>query len=423
MFEEDSEEFNQRLGGFVIPKKKVEPKTETDDSIKNDDGGATASNSKNYDKIKESEKVKADGDNVKVVTKSPVKRVSRRSAADFLDSGDMSLPPAFGSKDPLGLEHVPTYGEVRGTLNTFPKVWLSQYEEPLPDEISKQCMNERCGLCGVEFSSQSVARCHYSGRPHAKRSTAVLEKWVSEDPSNRRMPTLKPLNVPNDNSQSFYENREDHDETYCQLCRIELTSKIVATMHYQGKNHAKMLRKREAGIDLNPEWMPPPQKQARQMLEEGELEDDKESRQGSGNRFFCMCCKLHFSSQDRYRCHLLSQEHRSKANNSDGGDVVPTFTKVATSDSIDQMLSKLRNNPKSMFDCSLCQVQCNSQDVLNTHLQGKQHAKKLVLSQHQTQNGPSQFRCEICNIETTDQNGLEMHLAGKKHLKKAGRNT
>ena len=80
------------------------------------------------------------------------------------------------------------------------------------------------------------------------------------------------------------------------------------------------------------------------------------------------------------------------------------------------MLSSLRNKPLANgFDCGLCQVQCSSQVVLDAHLIGKQHKKKLEMTQAPSGNS----RCEICNIAVTDQGGLDMHLAGKKHIKKA----
>merc|ERR1712083_398436 len=87
-------------------------------------------------------------------------------------------------------------------------------------------------------------------------------------------------------------------------------------------------------------------------------------------------------------------------------------------DPLDDMLKKLRQNPTSAYDCSLCQVQCSSQATLATHLAGKQHKKKFELSQK----GPvSGFKCLLCNIETSDQGGLDMHFAGKNHRKKAAK--
>ena len=94
----------------------------------------------------------------------------------------------------------------------------------------------------------------------------------------------------------------------------------------------------------------------------------------------------------------------------------PELTAVSPQVSIDKMLSSLRNKPLANgFDCGLCQVQCSSQVVLDAHLIGKQHKKKLEMTQAPTGN----FRCEICNVQSTDQGGLDMHLAGKKHIKKA----
>ena len=84
-------------------------------------------------------------------------------------------------------------------------------------------------------------------------------------------------------------------------------------------------------------------------------------------------------------------------------------------DSNDEVLSKRPAHPKSAFDCSLCQVQCSSQVTLSTHLEGKQHKKKLESASRGVN---SMFRCEVCDVETTDQNGLDMHMNGKKHLKK-----
>ena len=85
-------------------------------------------------------------------------------------------------------------------------------------------------------------------------------------------------------------------------------------------------------------------------------------------------------------------------------------------DSNDNNFSSLRNNSSvSGFDCSLCQVKCTRKKTFSDHLIGKQHKKKLEMTQAPTGN----FRCEICNIAVTDQGGLDMHLAGKKHIKKA----
>ena len=142
----------------------------------------------------------------------------------------------------------------------------------------------------------------------------------------------------------------------------------------------------------------------------------------------CLQCKLHFRSNEEFIKHLTSDEHKEKAEGAGGAAngltkgksmEVLQFTTTPSQDSIDDMLSKLRSNPQSAFDCTLCQVQCSSQVTLATHLSGKQHLRKLEMStRNDSMAAGSGFKCEICNVETTDQNGLDMHLAGKKHLKK-----
>ena len=71
------------------------------------------------------------------------------------------------------------------------------------------------------------------------------------------------------------------------------------------------------------------------------------------------------------------------------------------------------------FDCSICQVQCPCQKTLATHLSGKQHKKKLEMSQKP--NEKPQFHCEVCDIQTSNQGGLDQHLIGKSHQKKAAK--
>ena len=94
------------------------------------------------------------------------------------------------------------------------------------------------------------------------------------------------------------------------------------------------------------------------FLQEVPIFADAESRQGSGNRFYCLQCKLNFKSDGHFNEHLQSQSHKDKKGQksvwepSDAMD----FQTIPSTDSIDDMLSKLRNNPQSAFDCTLCQV-------------------------------------------------------------------
>jgi hypothetical protein len=421
MLSDDSDEFFDKFEGYTIPKKKKkvvdEGKISTakvDSSGNNDDQGKTSDSGGER------------SDSEKKTTKRPTpklkSKVSRRSASEFL-MPEVNQPPV-GSKDPLGLERTPTYGEVRGTRQSALSVWLSLYDGELPDVVISKCTDASCDLCSVTFDSPINARIHYAGKPHNKKCKKVMEEWVAQDPPNRTMPTMKQPEetaTSASDTQSFYENRDDHDDTFCNTCTVELSSKIVATSHYQGKTHAKQLRKRIAGTWVQKEGISSfAQKRPKLKtsdVDSGKILADRQSRQGSGNRFFCMCCKLHFTASETYNTHLSSREHKAKASGVESGEVVETVTlsTVPTRDSIDEMLSNLRSNPKLVLECSLCKVQCSSQDTLTTHLVGKQHKRKLEMANR----GIGQFICKLCSVETTDQVGLDMHIAGKKHQKKA----
>jgi len=409
MSSDNDDDFYAKFENYKIPKK---PKTAVEDK-----DVANEKDDSEEGEIKEPVKTPPPKESHSPFKK---KRIPKRS---FFDSPKDNF--AVGSGDPLALERVMTYGEVRGSRHKALEIFLSQYEDTIPEEVKSKSTNAACGLCEIDFESQvSVAKSHYAGKNHAKKFKQALEAWHAKDPENNVMPTLKPAGAASENGAegalSFFENRPDHDKTFCNICNLELTSEIVATSHYQGKSHAKQLRKIESGTYIPKEDLPGGKRRRTMPLDDKALFVDTEARQGSGNRFFCLTCKLHFKSQDQYNHHLSSLAHHNKANSNE----IPTLSNtsdfkpsVPSNDSIDDMLSKLRANPNSAFDCSLCQVQCSSQGTLATHLAGKQHKRKLEIAQNNQNN--SNFRCDICNVETTDQNGLDMHLAGRKHIKKA----
>ena len=177
----------------------------------------------------------------------------------------------------------------------------------------------------------------------------------------------------------------------------------------------------------------PPEKKKPKLISDVLL-SDKESRLGSGNRFFCLQCKLHFNSGEKYYAHLSSSAHKNRFSGeayvedttprpstpTDDGNFTMTSDEIAevqaraqasipARDSIDDMLSRIRADPTSAYDCSICQVKCTNQEQLQFHQQGKKHLKKLTaLSLNPNSLNPpppSGFRCEVCNIETSDQNG------------------
>ena len=94
--------------------------------------------------------------------------------------------------------------------------------------------------------------------------------------------------------------------------------------------------------------------------------------------------------------------------------------------------AKKSDGPKLTYDCEICDIKCDTQAVLDIHLQGKQHQKKKLkfneqsLPQEEKKLEPEKkklepilipFRCDICNLNLTGKAPFDMHLQGIKHKK------
>ena len=81
--------------------------------------------------------------------------------------------------DPLGLDSM-TFKEARGGrqydpsgLNTFQDI----YDRPLPKELLDLCISTKCSLCELDFTSPIVAKSHFLGKTHSKRTNLFLQAW------------------------------------------------------------------------------------------------------------------------------------------------------------------------------------------------------------------------------------------------------
>ncbi|KAF4529776.1 hypothetical protein B566_EDAN018094 [Ephemera danica] len=79
-----------------------------------------------------------------------------------------------------------------------------------------------------------------------------------------------------------------------------------------------------------------------------------------------------------------------------------------------------------MHRCDVCEQEFSGKSVLDTHLAGAKHAKKLksleilqqlaATGQNFSQGGPSgNLRCEACGVDANSSQQLQTHLAGNKH--------
>merc|ERR1712079_420202 len=95
-----------------------------------------------------------------------------------------------------------------------------------------------------------------------------------------------------------------------------------------------------------------------------------------------------------FEAHLQNPSHRRKV-------------EEVTAPSLDPMMSQIRNDPKSVYFCNTCKVQCAGPQPYEAHLAGKKHKSKaaaaatgggmsansLPKSGGAASGGPSQFFC------------------------------
>ena len=148
---------------------------------------------------------------------------------------------------------------------------------------------------------------------------------------------------------------------------------------------------------------------------------DESAREGSGNRFFCMGCKLHFSEGFKYQQHLASNAHKAKSSEKS------EFRVENTTPQSDKSMFEIKKESDQVgdggeaYDCTICKVECRTQERFKNHFQGKKHQNMLLTFGYaQTQ---SQFNCEVCNVKCTGEKQFNVHLAGKKHQKKVSAST
>jgi len=399
-------------------------------------------------------------------------------------------PPGFNEKysvTPKGAKRPrvekPWYEEVNsqglaGDLTGL-HTWASTYDGELPKELLVKCRYARCDLCEVDLSSAIVAKTHYIGKNHSKKTTAFLDEMKAK---GYTVPN-KLSDVQTINPQSF-----SQDQDRCQLCNVQFSSAVMALSHYRGKSHNKAVKNRDKINPLPKKGNNDPRGQfgigmsfykgnkgstrkdeergdkTPEPLEDGELTEDGWSAAnnatpagGEGSRrFYCLPCKIYFGGSAEYSAHIKSGEHKSNAFSQMGErayycsvcmvqcDSQETYdahlknprhkTSVASAaaPSLQSMMSEIRADPKSIHFCKVCNMQCTGPESYEQHMNGKNHKKKVVAAGGSVGGGggsvgvppvaavpASQFFCQVCKISTTDKKGLDMHMQGKKHKKEA----
>ncbi|KAL4566485.1 hypothetical protein LXL04_030601 [Taraxacum kok-saghyz] len=206
------------------------------------------------------------------------------------------------------------------------------------------------------------------------------------------------------------------ERVHCEVCNITCNTKEVFEQHTRGKKHMKNMQKIAISSVIGPKVTPVTATATATSV--GELENKKHMLLQNGasahSLLYCQICNVVCNNQDALQAHLAGKKHSSKAN-LQLGSTNDVFTPTP------------QNHGPDYLRCDLCKISCTSFELLNTHLSGKKHLKKLkeseqipdstegkIVISHDTTNPIS---CQLCGISCNTLEMLKIHMSGKKHQK------
>ncbi|KAI5641944.1 hypothetical protein NE865_05943 [Phthorimaea operculella] len=182
----------------------------------------------------------------------------------------------------------------------------------LPKAIFDLIEPENCGLCGRSFESFLLSRVHYVSKAHQKS----VKKWLTQNGSvGRQNP-----------GQQQGNNPLRARELYCELCDVQITSKIHGESHYDGKSHKAIVEGRKQ--PKNPMLLQHGMERRLQQLirrekkflkkdetkEEDEVTETKDVKPIQPD-LYCDICKTSVTCSEQMTAHLNGKRHLSKEKN------------------------------------------------------------------------------------------------------------
>ncbi|XP_037304134.2 zinc finger matrin-type protein 1 isoform X1 [Pungitius pungitius] len=252
--------------------------------------------------------------------------------------------------------------------------------------------DDYCHVCEAVLLFESQRLSHYEGKKHAQKVKVYLQAKRAEE-----------MDVESTGLQRTMTTDKDH---FCDLCKMVFSSHVVAKSHYEGKVHAKNLRKQGPQppvADMNPEvhTMPSlirdPGDAQRKSASQSDMEHllDPAAAPSAGidlhdRNKFCVMCAASFNNPQMALQHYNGRKHHRNQARQD-------LLKELGDD--DQKANSLM--------CQMCSVQLNSVEMYQAHMQGNKHQireKKIV---------------DLCKSQQKDYNTFADELADYVQVQKA----
>lgn len=234
----------------------------------------------------------------------------------------------------------------------------SQGEEALQsdsDPLEDLLTDKFCHVCEATLLYESQRVSHYEGKKHAQRVKLFLQ--------NKNIERNKQGQECKDSLGGVSSN----PDKFCELCNMVFSSPTVAKSHYEGKVHAKNMRKASAPPHGTPVLVSaaPPVRPAEVTVQKqtGQEQDtsglgEEEVNVDDPNKY-CALCKATFNNP------VVAQQHYSGR-------------KHQRNQTRQQMMDQLGDQSEhaSALTCPICCLTFSSIEMYQAHMQGNKHFVK-----------------------------------------------
>jgi hypothetical protein len=235
-------------------------------------------------------------------------------------------------------------------------------------------MKWSCAICQVEAASAGNLLQHFSGQKH-KANVDALKAKAQADKSRKA---------------TRCENKQCPPWT-CKFCQIDCTGKSVLENHLKGKKHHAKIQTLLAECESMERDLTSSQETDSYTSNSSQDEDEP------GSVSICRICQVRWSCQSVMEGHVGGKKHRKnfQALQQEAKRLGIIQPKIAT--------TKEQAPPE--WDCSSCQVRCNSEAQFQDHCRSTGHMKMEKASHF----------CKLCNLQCNSAKMLAHHQSGKKH--------
>ena len=352
---------------------------------------------------------------------------------------------------------------------------ISTVQENLPDHVSFDHSRELyvCTLCDIKAPSMTVMERHLSGREHLRRLSYLREDEVEENLPEyvvwdnqiqyykctlcdakgatmeildrhlkgkehvRRLSYLQPNGGGNGVDEKLPDHvKYDQESQYyvCTLCDAKAATLYIMEGHLTGTKHLKRVEY-EAEIVAAKTELPP------------HIKFDEETQ-----FYICTLCDAKAATMYLMESHLGGKEHQRRLSYGEatwgvanatntaapGGDAKPTDATGPMPEHV------VWDNIIQYYVCTLCDAKAATEYIMEAHLTGDKHKKKLAnIEWYRQQNSGSEgnveaesmsdkdtlppycvydekdqmYVCKWCNKKSNCSELLTNHLRGKEHAK------